>query len=205
MFIENDSLGTLFQVPVLGGTPRRIMSGVTSPVTFSPDGSQFAFVRPAASQYDLIIANSDGTGERTIATRKLPDYFSFVGGAAWSPDGKTIAVGAGSFSGNLSATIVSVPASGGSETKFMSQNWVSVSRLLWLDDGSGLIVAAVPELVSAGTQLWYVSYPKGEVQKDNQRLERLRHEQPGTDGRCENTGDRAGRKICAGVGQRGRR
>lgn len=164
-FIGDDSLGTLFQVPVLGGTPRRIMSGVTSPVTFSPDGKQFAFVRPAAAQYDLITANSDGTGEQTIATRKLPDYFSFVGGAAWSPDSKTIAVGAGSFSGNLSATIVAVPATGGSETKFTSQKWASVSRLLWLEDGSGLIVAAVPELVSAGTQLWHVSFPKGEVRR----------------------------------------
>ncbi len=164
-FLGDDSLGTLFQVPVLGGTPRRIMSGVTSPVTFSPDGKQLAFVRPAAAQYDLITANSDGTGERTIATRRLPNYFSFVGGAAWSPDGKTIAVGAGSFSGNLSATIVAVPASGGADTKFTSQKWASVSRLLWLEDGSGLIVAAVPDLVSTGTQLWYVSYPDGKVNR----------------------------------------
>jgi len=95
----------------------------------------------------------------------LPDYFSFVGGAAWAPDGKTIAVGAGSFSGSQSATIVAVPVSGGTETKFTSPNWVSVSRLLWLNDGSGLVVVAVPELVSAGTQLWYVSYPKGETRR----------------------------------------
>ncbi|HEV7474538.1 MAG TPA: protein kinase [Pyrinomonadaceae bacterium] len=165
MFDNNDSLGTLYQVPVLGGSPRRVMSGVTSPVTFSPDGRQFAFVRPLSPESFLMIANSDGTGERTVATRKLPDYFSFVGGAAWSPDGKTIAVGAGSFSGNQAATIVAVPAGGGSETKFTSQNWVSVSRLLWLNDGSGLVAAAVPELVSAGTQLWHVSYPQGEVRR----------------------------------------
>ena len=165
MFYKDDSLGTLYQVPVLGGSPRRIMAGVTSPVTFSPDGKQLAFVRPSAVESYLITASSDGTGERTIATRRLPDYFSFVGGAAWSPDSKTIAVGAGSFSGNLSATIVTVPAAGGTETKFTSQNWVSVSRLLWLDDGSGLVVAAVPELVSAGTQLWYVSYPQGTTRR----------------------------------------
>ncbi|HEV7797077.1 MAG TPA: protein kinase [Pyrinomonadaceae bacterium] len=165
MFYKDDSLGTLYQVPVLGGPPRRIMGGVTSPVTFSPDGRQLAFVRPSTAQSDLITANSDGTAERNIATRRLPEYFSFVGGPAWSPDGKTIAVGAGSFSGTLSATIVTVPVAGGAEAKFTSQNWASVSRLLWLDDGGGLIVAAVPELVSAGTQLWYVSYPKGQVRR----------------------------------------
>src|SRR5205809_905409 len=36
---------------------------------------------------------------------------------------------------------------------------------LWLADGSGLIGAAVPELISAGTQIWYVSYPGGETRR----------------------------------------
>ncbi|MGH9931763.1 MAG: protein kinase domain-containing protein [Pyrinomonadaceae bacterium] len=165
LFDKGDPLGTLYQVPVLGGTPRRILAGVTSPVTFSPDGKQIAFVRPSTSESDLVVANIEGTGERKIATRRLPAYFSFTGGAAWSPDGKTIACGAGSYSGNLSATIVSVPAAGGAEKAITSQNWVSVSRVLWLGNGSGLIVAAVPELISTGTQLWYVSYPGGEVRR----------------------------------------
>jgi serine/threonine protein kinase/Tol biopolymer transport system component len=165
LFDKNDPLGTLYQVPVFGGPARRIMSGVTSPVTFSPDGKEFAFVRPSSSESDLVVANADGTGERKIATRRLPAYFSFVGGAAWSPDGKTITCGAGSYSGNISATIVSVSAAGGEEKAITSQNWVSVSRVLWLGDGSGLIVAAVPELISTGTQLWYVSYPGGEVRR----------------------------------------
>jgi eukaryotic-like serine/threonine-protein kinase len=165
LFDKSDPLGTLYQVPVLGGTPRRIMAGVTSPVTFSPDGKQLAFVRPTSSESDLMVASIDGTSERKIATRKLPAYFSFAGGAAWSPDGKTIACGAGSYSGNLSASIVSVPAEGGAEKTIASQNWVSVSRVLWLGDGSGLIIAAVPELISAGTQIWHVSYPAGDVRR----------------------------------------
>ncbi|HEV7747223.1 MAG TPA: protein kinase [Pyrinomonadaceae bacterium] len=165
LFDKNDPLGTLYQVPVFGGSARRIMSGVTSPVTFSPDGKQLAFVRPSPSESDLLVANADGSAERKIATRRLPAYFSFIGGPSWSPDGKTIACGAGSYSGNLSATIVSVPAAGGAEQPITTQNWVSVSRVLWLGDGSGLVVAAVPELISTGTQLWYVSYPGGEVRR----------------------------------------
>src|SRR6185503_18501558 len=111
---------------------------------------------PSASESNLMVANVDGSGEHSIATRKLPAYFSFVGGPSWSPDGKTIVCGAGSLSGNLSATLVSVPAAGGAEKPLTGHNWVSVSRVLWLGDGSGLIVAAVPELISAGTQIWYV-------------------------------------------------
>ncbi len=165
VFDTTSPLGTLYEVPVLGGTPRRVMTGVTSPISFSPDGKQFAFVKPSAAESALMVANTDGTGERKVATRKLPAYFAFVGGPAWSPDGKTIACGAGSYSGNLSATLVSVPSEGGAEKAITSQNWVSVSRVLWLGDGSGLIIAAVPELSSVGTQLWYVAYPSGEVRR----------------------------------------
>jgi serine/threonine protein kinase/roadblock/LC7 domain-containing protein len=165
LFDTNNTLGTLYEVPVLGGTPRRVMTGVTSPVGFSPDGKQFAFVKSLPAESALMVGNTDGSGERKIATRKLPAYFAFGGGPAWSPDGKTIACGAGSYSGSLSATIVSLPVAGGEETAITAQNWASVSRVLWWGDGSGLIVAAVPELVSAGTQLWYVSYPGGAVRR----------------------------------------
>jgi serine/threonine protein kinase/Tol biopolymer transport system component len=165
LFDKDDPLGTLHEVPVLGGTAHRVMAGVTSPVTLSPDGKQFAFVRPSSSESNLLVANIDGTGERKVATRKLPDYFAFVGGPAWSPDGKTIVCGAGSYSGNLSATIVSVPVAGGAEKAVTPHNWVSVSRVLWMGDGSGLIIAAVPDLISTGTQLWYVSFPAGEVRR----------------------------------------
>ncbi|HKO42419.1 MAG TPA: protein kinase [Pyrinomonadaceae bacterium] len=162
---ENDPRGTLYQVPVLGGTPQRIMAGVTSAVTFSPDGKQIAFVRTEPEESKLMIANTDGTGERTIATRKLPEHFPPSGGPSWSPDGKTIACGAETFRGNVHATVVEVPATGGAEKAVTTHNWVSVSRVLWLNDGSGLIIAAVPELISAGTQLWHLSYPGGEVRR----------------------------------------
>ena len=162
---ENDPRGTLYQVPVLGGTPQRIMGGVTSAVTFSPDGKQIAFVRTEPEESMLMVANLDGTGERAIATRKLPEHFPPSGGPSWSPDGKTIACGAETFRGNVHSTVVEVPATGGAEKAITNHNWVSVSRVLWLNDGSGLIVAAVPELISAGTQVWHVSYPGGEVRR----------------------------------------
>jgi len=164
-FVKDDSLGTLYQVPTFGTHPRRVMSGVTSPISFSPDGKQFAFVRATASESVLMTANLEGTVEQKIATRSLPNYFAFGGGPSWSPDGKTIACGVGSFSGSQSATIIALPAMGGAEQPLTPQTWVSVSRVLWMSDGSGLIVAAIPQLVSAGTQLWHVGYPGGAVRR----------------------------------------
>ena len=164
-FDDRDPVGTLYQVPFLGGTPQRIMNGVTSSVTFSPNGKQLAFVRYSPDQTALLTANIDGSGEREVAVRKSPAFFAFGAGPSWAPDGETIACAAGIFSGNLAATVVSVPATGGAEKPITRQNWASVSRVQWQHDGTGLIIAAVPELTSAGTQLWYLSYPSGDVRR----------------------------------------
>jgi len=40
---QSNSKGTLYQVPVLGGTARRVLTGINTSVTFSPDGKQIAF------------------------------------------------------------------------------------------------------------------------------------------------------------------
>ena len=41
---ENPGLGFLYQIPVLGGTPRKLITDVDSPVSFSPDGEQIAIL-----------------------------------------------------------------------------------------------------------------------------------------------------------------
>ncbi len=56
LFDKQNALGVLYQVPALGGTARRVMGGVTSPVTFSPDDKQLAFVRASASESELLVA-----------------------------------------------------------------------------------------------------------------------------------------------------
>ncbi|HEX4546266.1 MAG TPA: hypothetical protein VH110_07870 [Candidatus Acidoferrum sp.] len=56
----------LYRMPVLGGTPRQLISDVDSALTFSPDGKRFAFVRgvPQRIETQVHIANMDGTGYR---------------------------------------------------------------------------------------------------------------------------------------------
>lgn len=147
--------GSLFQVPILGGTPKKVLSGVRSPVSFSPDGSQFAFVR-ATEQGEtlLMIANADGSGERTLNTRKGNDWFALEG-PAWSPDGKWIACGVGSDTGGSYMTILGYSVADGSEKPLTAQKWRGeVRRVLWLKDGAGLVT---PILESAqGSQLWFI-------------------------------------------------
>jgi serine/threonine protein kinase len=160
---KNNPDGALFKVPFIGGTPQKILEGIWSPVSFSPDARQIAYVRlfPSTGESWLVIANADGSGApRTIAKRKLPDYFS-ANGPSWSPDGKRIAVGAQSVPEIGNATIVEVPVEGGAERAITSPQWSSILRVHWIKDGRGLIFAANSLFTSTGDQIWFLSYPEG--------------------------------------------
>ncbi|HJU60739.1 MAG TPA: protein kinase, partial [Candidatus Binatia bacterium] len=91
---ERRGFGVLYQVPVLGGTSKKVLENV-SRISFSPDGKRFGFTRRYAREgHDaVIVVNADGTAEQKLATRTHPDFF--LPGTAWSPDGQTIACPAG--------------------------------------------------------------------------------------------------------------
>lgn len=166
-------MGTLYQVPKLGGTPKKLLSDVYSPVTLSPDGRRLAFVRSAAEEDALIVANADGTGEQTLATLHAPEAFSaggttwsvVHGAPAWSPDGKVIACPATVKDDRevrgLRATVVAVSVADGNVKAIASEKLNKVERVAWLHDGSGLVMINTADYNS---QIQYLSYPGGEAQ-----------------------------------------
>lgn len=172
--------GALYRVPVLGGPQRKILTHIACPVTFSPDGKQFAFFRNYVNEgYDaLIVASVEGDGERTLATRKGNDWFE-EDGPAWSPDGKTIACVVGTDTGGSSMTVIEIPAAGGEPKPITFHKWGEMGRLVWLGDGSGLIVIAGENPGSptsgANTQIWHITYPGGETRKITNDLSGYSH------------------------------
>ncbi len=151
---ENNAEGNLFEIPVLGGNPRKIASDVGGKVTFSPDGKMMAFVRSAKS---LMLADSKGGSQRvqaTYAERETPILVS------WSPDGKTIMSSVYS-SAKTEYYLVEVSVDDGTEKRFSTLSWLNINGLAWLADGSGIILAGRdPE--TKFSQVWSVSYPGGE-------------------------------------------
>jgi serine/threonine protein kinase/dipeptidyl aminopeptidase/acylaminoacyl peptidase len=164
---DHPGMGLLYQIPVLGGTPRLIASDVDSTITFSPDGRRFAFVREssAANISLLLSVDADGSHEQKIATLSLPANFS--GSPTWSPDGKTIAIM--EFFGQKTGDIgrfVAIDVGTGRITGIAQLDRVGqVNGTAWLPDGSGIMIASIGPNTNWSTQIGYVSYPEGEYRR----------------------------------------
>ena len=163
---QNLDAGTLYRIPVLGGIPVKVLEKIDGPVSFSPDGKQFVLVRanyPNLGESALVIANVDGSGERTLAVKKSPERFSplFFTGPSWSPDGKIIASTVGTIAGRT--RVIGLSVSDGSEKDLTRESWTFSARVQWLPDMSGLLVIAGDNAV--GAQLWIVSYPEGNIRR----------------------------------------
>ena len=159
------NVAPLYQVPILGGTPRRILDDIDSPVTFAPDGKRFAFMRGFVTEgaTAIMIADADGTGAKRLAARKNPDTYP-TSNVAWSPDGRLVAVPVIEGSDvQRSMNVVAVDAKSGAETRIGSKRWEFVGSVAWVDRGRGLVLTATEP--GGSPQLWYVSYPAGEAHR----------------------------------------
>jgi serine/threonine protein kinase/Tol biopolymer transport system component len=156
----------LYQVPVLGGPPRKLIFDVDTPVTFAPDGARIAFVRgyPDDNASAVLIAAADGTGEQKIAERKGEESYE-LSVLAWSPGGETIAAVANSVTGGAHQVLVAIDAKSGMDRPLGTQRWAEVNGLAWLPDGRGLLVTASTEESRPNHQIWHLAYPGGDVHR----------------------------------------
>jgi serine/threonine protein kinase/Tol biopolymer transport system component len=163
---QNLSAGTLYRVPVLGGIPVKVLDRIDGPVTFSPDGKQFAFIRgsyPNEGESAIVIANVDGSGQRDLIVKKAPQRFYpiFFTGPSWSPDGKLIAASVTTVGARTKVYGYSV--ADGSEKELTKESWVFGSRVEWMPDMSGLLIVGGDTPVNA--MLWFVNYPDGHARR----------------------------------------
>ena len=167
---EKNVDGALYQMPVLGGTQKKLITNAEGGVSYSPDGKQFAFFRsnyPNMGESALFIANTDGTEERILASRKTPETFSSRERApAWSPDGKTIACIVETATGTGRADVVEVNVADGTSKTVVTKEWEEINQIAWLPDKSGLLVLGVEKgSVNYSGQIWRFSYPEGEARR----------------------------------------
>ena len=174
-----------YQVPVLGGTPRRLLDAVQTSITFSPDGSLIAYSirNPENNDVDLMISNSDGTSPRKLATQKSATQYAVFQIARWSPDGKRIValVADGNDPNGQVGSLEQVDVATGKITPVVGRHWRDIQDFTWLPDGSGFLVAALDK-TGAPTQLWILTYPGGAVRRISHDLSDYLSVSPSADG-----------------------
>ena len=160
-----DYSGDLYQVVSLGGTPRKMLTGISGPPAFSPDGQRIAFVRDAVGESSLLTASLDGSGERVLASYRDPEWVARV---AWSPDGKTLAFIHGS---SLRPLLTTIGAEGGPAQPVAGAHGIETRDLAWPPGSSHLVVGGFSERI-ASPQLLEVSLEGGEARQITHDLSR---------------------------------
>jgi serine/threonine protein kinase len=154
---------TLYRISSLGGEPQRILDGVYSAVSFSPDGQRMAYVtiNRALSERYWTTSRLDGSDVRKLKTLKPPNFMTT--NPVWSPDGKWITAGVNSPSpSGLRGAPILVPANGGAEKALGQARWAGLLGLAWTPDSKGLLAVATTPGVVTSSQIWHIPVSGGE-------------------------------------------
>jgi serine/threonine protein kinase/Tol biopolymer transport system component len=86
---DNKAIANLHRVSILGGTTQPIVRDIDTRAAISHDGSRIAFVRDDINKAKslLLVADADGTNEKTLVSVSLNDRLL---SPAWAPDGTRI-------------------------------------------------------------------------------------------------------------------
>ena len=162
------SINTLYQVPTLGGTPKKLIEDVDSTVTFSPDGKQFAFMRHRSEPNEdvIFIVNTETLAMEPLISNKETQYNFFGNRLAWSPDGRTILTAAGKRqSGFVTNTDVAEISILDKKVRPLNRKeFFFVANVVWFADGSGFVFSG-RENQNGTNQIWRASYPGGEAEQ----------------------------------------
>jgi serine/threonine protein kinase len=154
----------LYRIPVLGGTPQLLVKDVDTNPSFSHDGQRFVFLRandPDPGKYHLIIANADGSDEKSIFSAPIANIMT---DAAWSPDGKAIAGSIVDQTGSSLTSMIAIDPETGKQRTISKPPFTFITKVAWLPDGSALaVIAQSAETSFNRQQIGLISYSEGKL------------------------------------------
>ncbi len=142
-----DKKNEIVKMSLFGGVvQQKIAENTQTDLSLSSDGKQLSFIRNKVEtgEFALIVANTDGTGERKVAVNKPDEWFGMWSqSTAWSPDGSLIACTGGTTSdGKSNWNIRIFRAADGAEISLIKPEagWSWIDAVAWLPDGDNLLV-----------------------------------------------------------------
>jgi len=143
--VETHNVSELYRLPMLGGTPQKIIYDIDSDITFSPDGLRIAYIRgnQPVGKNSLLSASLEGNDEKTLQIGRDAPF-----DLAWDPNGNRIALATGDG-------IDMFDISSGKAQPFFRGG--GVAQLGWSQDGREIFVIS-------GSQIGFVSAKGNEFQ-----------------------------------------
>jgi eukaryotic-like serine/threonine-protein kinase len=160
------TFASLYRAPVLGGAPQLLIKDVDSPITFSPDGQRFAYLRQRHDSpfWDLLIAHSDGSPDRALFTNL--SVLSDTHIPVWSPNGRTIVIPVAQPTADTLTGLLTVDVATGRRETIALRDDHQFLFPAWLPDSSGLIVtSSALQKGWLSRQLLLISYPEGAIRE----------------------------------------
>lgn len=165
-YVSEEKGNTLYQISVLGGTPRKIIGGdIYSLPSFSPDGKRMVIIGPdpdTPGNTAIIQINAgDGGNLQVLLTSKAKLRSPF-----WSSDGQRIIynVTEPREDGDYSY-FAEIPSAGRGEPRNITEQFKQFpSDVHLLKDNSGILFSA-QDPQTERFRLWLVSLPDGEIRQ----------------------------------------
>ncbi|HYO75607.1 MAG TPA: protein kinase [Thermoanaerobaculia bacterium] len=156
------NIGHVYQLPLLGGEPRRIAQDTEWRYSVSPDGTRVVFIRfnVITREFRMTVAAVDGSGERVVLLRKHPDVISTP---SWTPEGDDITFMQGHATRRDSTGLFRLHVPSGQVARLRTPRFRSVDAYSWLPDGSGALVGVHEQ--EQPTQVWFVPTDSVEARK----------------------------------------
>jgi len=152
--------GSIWEIPALGGVPRRVVNSVGGADVSQTDG-RLAFFRLVKDSIQLVTAPTDGSRFDVVAEFAPTTYYLYP---RWSPDGKWIAFQRGD---SIRFDIFLAPATGGQPHQLTHDNDM-MGGFAWLPDSTGIAYSSsrggtMPYLPMLS--LWQVMLRDGSIRR----------------------------------------
>ena len=161
---------SVFRVPALGGTVEQVVVDADSPVSFSPDGRRFAYIRgyPSRGEVAVMVRSTAGGESVRAATSKFSaDGYPAFARIAWAPDGRTLAVpiGGDPWFGAVGQRLVLIDVDSGHERAVTARHWDAISGIAWSAAHRETLLVSGTEPGKPNYQLWRVNLADGGVRR----------------------------------------
>jgi serine/threonine protein kinase/Tol biopolymer transport system component len=152
--------GALWEIPALGGQPRRLTNSLGG-ADLGPTDNRLAFFRLTGKNVELVTASTDSGNSQVVARFPPVTYYLYP---RWSPDGRWIAYQRGD---SVRFDLFVVPAAGGEPRQLTHDNNM-ISGFDWLPDSASIVYSSsrsstMPYLPTSN--LWQVQIADGRVRQ----------------------------------------